>query len=66
MFRHSNIVCDFCNALLDETLDPNARAATYAVPPLPPSLLEACAPSAELSLTVRPYEGELPALGRFT
>ena len=57
MKRYSRI----CSDTLDPTMlegSYNEEATDASVPPVLPSLLEACAPSAALSLTVYPEQGE--------
>ena len=49
--RYSHIACDFCDAYMLEWMD-DPDKGTARFPPLLPSLLAACAPSTELSLSV--------------
>ncbi len=59
MRRYSHIICDFCDAtMLERSEDAGEGSASCAVPPLLPSLLAACAPSAELKLYVAPGQGK--------
>ena len=56
---YGNITSDLSAAVMLEIADPNQEHADRTVPPLLPSLLAACAPSAGLTLAVEPGEGEL-------
>ena len=56
--RYHHITSDFCDANMLETEDVCEGSAGRIVPPLLPSLLAACAPSAELKLHIASDQGE--------
>ena len=57
--RYIQITSDFCDAtMLERTEDIGKGTASCITAPLLPSLLAACAPSAELKLYVAPGQGK--------
>ena len=58
VMRYSHISCEFCDATMLERSEAVGNGNVIRiVPPLLPSLLSACAPSAELQLLVNPGQG---------
>ena len=56
--RYHHITSDFSDANMLETVDVGEGIAGRVVPPLLPSLLGACAPTAELKLHIAPHQGK--------
>ena len=62
MRRYSHIDSEFCSSTMYERRGTKENAS-WTVPPLLPSLLMACGPSAQLSLSVLGYRGGKPPVG---